>query len=220
MFGSSCKVLLCLMVLSLKQRAEQVFMQGGRGVGKAHPPVASLFTGHSLPKHHLPLLLWRVAGAVHGRHIPPRAKEVHRLGETVVVDEAGIHREQPHQQQDIPAIKEHPKNLREDSVRADSLTGQWVRKGKLIMAHSSLSSRASKKTTYQWESYTQGDHKFKVSLWYVTSLSLVDYLKPCQSLPTKSTINTTKLSSSQTMQALSGLPPSTVYRLVGEHYLL
>lgn len=111
MFGSSCRVLLCLMVLSLKQRAEQAVMQGGRGVGKAHPPGASLFTGHSLPKHHLPLLLCRVAGAVHGRHVPPRAKEVHRLGEAVVVDEAGVHREQPHQQQDIPAIKEHPKDL-------------------------------------------------------------------------------------------------------------
>lgn len=101
----------------------------GRGWERDTPPVASLFTGHSLPKYHLPLLLWRVAGAVHGRYVPPRTKEVHRLGEAVVVDEAGVHREQPHQQQDIPAVKEHPKDLGEDTVRADSLThwtvGSW-----------------------------------------------------------------------------------------------
>lgn len=68
-----------------------------------------------------------MAGAVHGRHVPPRAKEVHRLGEAIVVDEAGVHGEQPHQQQDVAAIEEHPQDLGEDTVMTDSPTGQWLR---------------------------------------------------------------------------------------------
>lgn len=68
-----------------------------------------------------------MAGAVHGRHVPPGAKEVHRLGEAIVVDEAGVHGEQPHQQQDIAAVEEHPQDLVEVTVMTDSPTGQWLR---------------------------------------------------------------------------------------------
>lgn len=95
------------MVLSLKERAENVAMCRGRYT----LPVAFLFTDYLLPKHHPLLLLLRVAGAVHGRHVPPGAKEVHRLGEAIIVDEAGVHGEQPHQQQDVAAIEEHPQDL-------------------------------------------------------------------------------------------------------------
>lgn len=52
-----------------------------------------------------------VAGAVHGRHVPPGAEKVEGLGKAVVVDEARVHREQPHQQEDVPAVEKHSHDL-------------------------------------------------------------------------------------------------------------
>lgn len=68
-------------------------------------------TRHLLPKHHFRVLCRSVAGAVHGGHIPPRAEKVDGLGKAVVVDEARVHGEQPHQQEDVPAVEEHPHDL-------------------------------------------------------------------------------------------------------------
>jgi len=50
-------------------------------------------------------------GVEHGSDTPPGAEHVERLGEAVVVDEAGVHGEQPHQQNDVAAGKHHCENL-------------------------------------------------------------------------------------------------------------
>ena len=47
----------------------------------------------------------------HGPHAPPGAEHVEGLGEAVVVDEAGVDGEQPHQQDDVAAGKHHVEYL-------------------------------------------------------------------------------------------------------------
>ena len=43
--------------------------------------------------------------------VPRRAEDVHRLGEDVVVEDAGMDGEGPHQEDDVATTKEHVPNL-------------------------------------------------------------------------------------------------------------
>lgn len=101
----------------------------GRTLSLPHPSPGC--PGHLLPKRHFPALRRGVAGAVHGRHVPAGAEEVDGFGEAVVVDEARVHREEPHQQEDVPAAEEHAHDLRGEQ-RAVSTgahvagAGRWV----------------------------------------------------------------------------------------------
>ena len=94
-----------------KSRVSATCEGGGRLGETALRLRHGLAAGHSLPEHHLPLLRWAVTGAVHGRHVPPGAKEADGLGKAVVVDEARVHREEPHQQEDVATVENHPHDL-------------------------------------------------------------------------------------------------------------
>jgi hypothetical protein len=45
------------------------------------------------------------------RELPTRVEEVECLGEEVVIDEAGVHGESAHEQDDVTAVEEGPDNL-------------------------------------------------------------------------------------------------------------
>lgn len=51
----------------------------------------------------------------HGPHAPAGAEDVQRLGEAVVVDDAGVDGEDPHQQDDVAAREHHVEHLPQKS---------------------------------------------------------------------------------------------------------
>ena len=56
-------------------------------------------------------------GAEHGPHAPPGAEHVQGLGEAVVVDDARVDGEQPHQQDDVAAGEHHVEYLQRGAAR-------------------------------------------------------------------------------------------------------
>lgn len=75
----------------------------------------------------------------HSLDAPARAKYVERLGETVVVNQPGVDREEPHHQDDVTSVEERRPYLRAPETQPSAktnllLSALWIREEQLIPA--------------------------------------------------------------------------------------